>query len=77
MVITEAFTREQVDFGELGVPFLSAKAISDDGIVDYTLIEKLREDKAKQLRIGWIRKGDVLLAHNASVGKVALYDGRF
>jgi type I restriction enzyme, S subunit len=65
------------DFGNAGVPFLSAKAITDDGLIDNTLIENLREDKADKLRIGWISKGDVLLAHNASVGKVALYDGRF
>ena len=65
------------DFGGEGVPFLSAKAISDDGLIDNALIENLREEKAVKLRIGWISKGDVLLAHNASVGKVALYDGRF
>jgi len=65
------------DFGETGVPFLSAKAITDDGRIDEALVEWLREDKASQLRIGWIASGDVLLAHNASVGKVALYDGRF
>jgi len=65
------------DFGDEGVPFLSAKAVTDDGVIDNTLVENLREEKAATLTIGWICKGDVLLAHNASVGKVALYDGRF
>jgi type I restriction enzyme S subunit len=65
------------DFGDEGVPFLSAKAVTDDGAIDNTLVENLREEKAATLTIGWISKGDVLLAHNASVGKVAFYDGRF
>lgn len=65
------------DFSSAGVPFLSAKAITDEGSIDNNLVEHLRADKAEKLRIGWIEKGDVLLAHNASVGKVGLYDGRF
>lgn len=65
------------DFGNEGVPFLSAKAVGDDGLIDGTLIDRLRIDKAAKLRIGWISQGDVLLAHNASVGKVALYTGLF
>jgi type I restriction enzyme S subunit len=65
------------DFGCEGVPFLMARCISDDGRIDNALIERLHEEKAAKLRIGWISKGDVLLAHNATVGKVALYDGRF
>jgi len=65
------------DFGDSGVPFLSAKAVTEDGLIDSSLIERLRDDKAAKLRIGWVTKDDVLLAHNASVGKVALCDGRF
>lgn len=65
------------DFSNEGIPFLSAKSVTDDGLIDTTLIEYLREEKAEKLKIGWLTKGDVLLAHNASVGKVALYDGRF
>jgi type I restriction enzyme, S subunit len=65
------------DFGSTGIPFLSAAAIGDDGTIDNALVASLKEDKAAKLRIGWISAGDVLLAHNASVGKVALYDGRF
>lgn len=65
------------EFGDDGVPFLSAKSVTDEGLINNNLIEHLRHEKAIKLKIGWIEKGDVLLAHNASVGKVALYDGRF
>lgn len=65
------------DFGGTGVPFLSAKAVTEDGQIVNELVENLKEEKASKLSVGWIRRGDVLLAHNASVGKVAQYDGRF
>lgn len=65
------------DFGTTGIPFLSAKCVTEDGLIDDELIERLRDEVANKLKIGWIQEGDVLLAHNASVGKVALYDGRF
>lgn len=65
------------EFGGKGVPFLSAKCVLDDGSIDLAEIPLLSELKAQQLNIGWIKAGDVLLAHNASVGKVALYRGEF
>jgi type I restriction enzyme, S subunit len=65
------------DFVQIGIPFISARAIRDDGRIDDRLIEHLHPDKAAKLRLGWIIEGDVLLSHNASVGKVAYYDGRF
>lgn len=65
------------EFGNSGVPFLSAKCVTDDGLINYQLIEYLKTEKANKLKIGWIEKGDVLLAHNASVGKVTLYQGEF
>lgn len=60
-----------------GIPFLTAKNINIDDTINFTSIEKLKIDKALKLKIGWIIKGDVLLAHNASVGKVCLYNGEF
>ncbi len=63
------------DFGQTGVPFLSARAIRENGTVDQTLLDRLSDSKAAELRNGWIRADDVLLAHNASVGKVAVYTG--
>lgn len=65
------------EFGDAGVPFLSAKTIDDNGGFLDGEVEFLNEQKAKNLKIGWIKAGDVLLSHNASVGKVALYRGEF
>lgn len=65
------------EFQQAGVPFISAKNIFDNGDIDYTTIEYLSEAKASRLSIGWIQPGDVLLAHNATVGKVGLYRGIF
>jgi type I restriction enzyme S subunit len=63
------------EFAPEGVPFITAKAIADDGSLDHDRVDHLNVEKASQLRIGWIQEGDVLLSHNASVGKVAIYDG--
>ncbi|WP_314018272.1 restriction endonuclease subunit S [Stutzerimonas degradans] len=64
------------EFGDDGVVFISAKDISDqDGSVDYASVAHLNESKAKKITIGWLEKGDVLLAHNATVGRVGLFDG--
>jgi type I restriction enzyme S subunit len=65
------------DFGAEGVPFISAKSIDDSGAIIDARVARLSEEKAKSLRIGWLEPGDVLLAHNASVGKTALYEGQY
>ena len=65
------------DFDLQGVPFLSAKDVKDDGSIDLTDIQYLKEAKAEKLQIGWVISGDVLLAHNATVGRTALYQGDF
>ena len=65
------------EFGESGVPFLSAKCISDAGELIEEENQYLNEEKASKLKIGWLQNGDVLLSHNASVGKVAIYNGEF
>jgi type I restriction enzyme S subunit len=65
------------EFAADGVPFLTAKAVRDDGTLVAEAVDHLNEEKARQLRIGWIEDGDVLLSHNASVGKVAVYEGQF
>lgn len=65
------------EFVEHGVPFLSAKCISEDGSLLPSEVQYLSEEKAQKLKIGWIEKGDVLLAHNASVGKTCLYLGEY
>jgi type I restriction enzyme S subunit len=65
------------DFGKDGVPFLSATCVNDDGTVDHSRVKYLRFEKAEILKHGWIEKNDVLLAHNASVGAVAFYEGEY
>jgi len=65
------------EFGESGVAFLSARCISDQGDLLLDEVQFLDEEKARKLKLGWIRNGDVLLAHNASVGKTLLYQGEF
>ncbi len=65
------------DFGVEGIPFLSATCVTDAGTIDHSEVKRLAEEKAKLLRHGWIERGDVLLAHNASVGAVAFYEGDY
>ena len=65
------------DFGVEGIPFLSAACVTDEGTIDHSEVKRLAEEKAKLLRHGWIKCGDVLLAHNASVGAVGFYDGEY
>jgi type I restriction enzyme S subunit len=65
------------DFGDEGVRFLTAQQVFDNRV----LLEDtpfLKHDKARLLRIGFAKPRDVLLTHNATVGRVALlpqYDG--
>lgn len=59
------------DFGPVGVPFLTAKSI-ENGKVDIDGAPRLAYDKADALRFGFVEPGDVLLSHNATVGRVAV-----
>lgn len=59
------------EFGPEGVPFLTAKSLSN-GRIDIEGSPRLPDDRADQLRIGFTQTGDVLLAHNATVGRVAV-----
>jgi type I restriction enzyme S subunit len=65
------------EFGAEGVPFISAKCVSDDGELLEREVQFLNESRARRLKIGWLNEGDVLLAHNASVGKTMLYQGNY
>ena len=58
------------EFGEIGIVFVSAKDIVN-GRVTWDKCSKLSEEKAKMLTKGWAEGGDVLLTHNATVGRVA------
>lgn len=59
------------EFGAIGVPFLTAKSLSG-GRADIEGAPRLAENNANKLRLGFVRPGDVLLSHNATVGRVAV-----
>lgn len=66
------------EFGSVGVPFLTAKSISD-GRLNIAGAPRLANDRADTLKFGFIWPNDVLLSHNATVGRVAVvpnFDGR-
>jgi type I restriction enzyme, S subunit len=65
------------DFGDEGVAFLSASSVTNKGSFNQSNVKRLSEEKARKLRHGWIQKDDVLLAHNATVGKVGYYEGLY
>jgi type I restriction enzyme, S subunit len=58
------------EFGDSGVTFVSAKDLVD-GKVNWESCSKLNQGWANQLTKGWSQCGDVLLTHNATVGRVA------
>jgi type I restriction enzyme S subunit len=60
-----------------GVPFITASTISDGSRIDNQKVQFLSREKASTLKIGRLEPNDVLLAHNATVGPVCIYDGRF
>jgi type I restriction enzyme S subunit len=62
------------DFEITGVPFLSAKHIDQFGMINLDKCPKLPESYLTKLRIGFGRKGDVIFAHNATVGPVGIID---
>ncbi|MFY9340914.1 MAG: hypothetical protein WAT39_00400 [Planctomycetota bacterium] len=59
------------EFGDSGTKFITAKQVFD-GRVLHAEAPLLANDRAAQLRIGFARPGDVLLTHNATVGRVAV-----
>lgn len=59
------------DFGITGHPFLTAKSLSD-WRVDFDGAPRLSKEKASTLKFGFLKAGDVLLSHNATVGRVAI-----
>ncbi len=61
----------KTDFGTSGVRFLTATQVFDNKVLleDAPL---LKQEKASQLRIGFTKSHDVLLTHNATVGRVAV-----
>ena len=58
------------EFGDSGVTFVTAKDLAN-GRVLWGSCAKLNEERARQLTKGWAEGGDILLTHNATVGRVA------
>jgi type I restriction enzyme S subunit len=66
------------EFGSEGVPFLTAKSL-DAGEIDIDGAPRLADERADALRFGFVQPNDVLLSHNATIGRVAVvpqFDGR-
>ena len=59
------------EFVGTGVTYLSANCIRD-GLVDFGRAKHLTAERARKLRKGFAKNRDVLFAHNATVGPVAL-----
>ena len=59
------------EFGSEGVPFLTAKSLRD-GYVDVAGAPRLPDERADELRFGFVETDDVLLSHNATIGRVAV-----
>ena len=59
------------EFVASGVPYISANCIVN-GYVDFTNAKFVTVERAKQFRKGIAQNRDVLFAHNATVGPVAL-----
>lgn len=60
------------DFVSTGVRFVTAKHARRDGTLALLEAPYISSDQAKGLRVGFAKGGDVLLAHNATVGAVVL-----
>jgi len=67
----ESYPRSS-DFAEYGVPFISAKHITKTGAIDFQSCPKLPHNYLSKLRIGFGEPGDVVFAHNATVGPVGI-----
>ena len=61
------------EFVDAGIPYISANCIVGDRI-DMTLAKFVTAERAKRFRKGIAANGDVLFAHNATVGPVAILE---
>jgi len=64
------------EFTNSGIPYIGATDFSN-GVVDFKHCKYLPERRAHQFKKGIARNGDVLFAHNATVGPVTLLDSEF
>jgi len=61
----------KAEFVDSGIPYISANCLKD-GKIDFNKSKYLTPERAQQLRKGIAQNGDVLFAHNATVGPTAL-----
>ena len=66
-----SFYPRNEEFVSNGVPYISANCIEDDGI-SLKNAKYLTEDRANTITKGIAKDGDILLAHNATVGPVCI-----
>lgn len=60
------------EFVQEGVPYISANCLDDDDRIDMSRAKYLSPARAALLRKGIAKNNDVLFAHNATVGPVAI-----
>ncbi|MAT50566.1 MAG: hypothetical protein CMK32_05225 [Porticoccaceae bacterium] len=60
------------EFVKHGVPYIAASHISEFGEIDFSQCPHLSQDHANRLRIRPAQSGDVILTHNATVGRTAI-----
>jgi type I restriction enzyme S subunit len=58
------------ELGAEGIPYIAASDISEDGDIDLTTCKRIKSARAAKLRIAPAMAGDVILTHNATVGRV-------
>ncbi|WKZ38708.1 MAG: restriction endonuclease subunit S [Anaerolineales bacterium] len=59
------------EFVSEGIPFLTATNVIGNRVF-LDAAPRLKPERAHKLRIGWVKPNDVLLSHNATVGRVAI-----
>lgn len=64
------------EFVKSGVPYISANSLFLGG-VDFSKAKYLTPERAETITKGIAKSGDILLAHNATVGPIALLDTDF
>jgi type I restriction enzyme, S subunit len=60
------------EFQAYGIPFLAASSIDENGLFNVNELPYLSLDRASKLRIPNAISGDVILTHNATVGRVSI-----
>lgn len=62
---------KSTDYLPAGIPFIMAKDLSNN-ILDLVNCQFISNEQAQSLRVGFAKRGDVLLTHKATMGRVAI-----